>query len=85
MRAFYSTQKSIRVFVLGIRKDGRWRSTISKNDDGQKCATVSTERSGMSHAIGPEWFDVNTPEDFQRMRAKLCQRPVRGRDGDGAD
>jgi hypothetical protein len=38
----------------------------------------------MTHAIGQEWFDVDTPEDLQRMRANLSQ-PGRGRDGDGAD
>ena len=28
---------------------------------------ISLERSGMTHAVGPEWFDVDTPEDLVRL------------------
>jgi rSAM/selenodomain-associated transferase 1 len=28
----------------------------------------AVERCGLSHAVGPEWFDVDTPEDLRRLR-----------------
>jgi glycosyltransferase A (GT-A) superfamily protein (DUF2064 family) len=34
-----------------------------------RCDTIlAVERCGLSHALGPEWFDVDTPEDLRRLK-----------------
>ena len=44
----------------------RWSSRDALRD-----TIAAMERSGISYEIGPEWFDVDTPEDLHRMRATL--------------
>jgi uncharacterized protein len=44
---------------------------------------ISIERCGMDYAIGPEWFDVDTPEDLLRIRENLNQ-PGHVKGGDDA-
>jgi glycosyltransferase A (GT-A) superfamily protein (DUF2064 family) len=44
----------------------RWSSTDALRD-----TIAAMERCRMSYEIGPEWFDVDTPEDLHRMRATL--------------
>jgi glycosyltransferase A (GT-A) superfamily protein (DUF2064 family) len=41
----------------------RWSSVDALRD-----TTTAIDRCGMSYELGPEWFDVDTPEDLQRMR-----------------
>jgi rSAM/selenodomain-associated transferase 1 len=69
---------SCRKIRPGIFDGVRWSTKDTLRD-----TVGSIERIGMTYAIGPEWFDVDTPEDLQRMRANLSQ-PGWGRDGDGA-
>ena len=46
----------------------RWSSVNALRD-----TTGGIERCEMSYEIGPEWFDVDTPEDLHRMRANLSR------------
>jgi len=41
----------------------RWSSVNALRD-----TTAAVERCGMSYELGPEWFDVDTPDDLRRMR-----------------
>ena len=36
-------------------------------NDARQDTVRAVERCGLSHAIGPEWFDVDTPEDLRRL------------------
>jgi rSAM/selenodomain-associated transferase 1 len=59
-------------YGIGCRKinpamfDGvRWSTCDALRD-----TTVSVKRCGLSHASGPEWFDVDTQEDLLRLRGQ---------------
>ena len=41
----------------------RWSSVDALRD-----TTTAIDRCGMRYELGPEWFDVDTPEDLRRMR-----------------
>ena len=41
----------------------RWSSVNALQD-----TTAAVERCRMSYELGPEWFDVDTPDDLRRMR-----------------
>jgi glycosyltransferase A (GT-A) superfamily protein (DUF2064 family) len=40
----------------------RWSSSNALHD-----TICAVERCGLSHALGPEWFDVDTPNDLERL------------------
>ena len=40
----------------------RWSSSDALHD-----TICAVERCGLSHALGPEWFDVDTPDDLGRL------------------
>jgi uncharacterized protein DUF2064 len=40
----------------------RWSTSETLQDTAR-----AVERCGLSHALGPEWFDVDTPEDLRRL------------------
>ena len=48
----------------GMFENVRWSTENALRD-----TTSAIERCGMSYEIGPEWFDVDTPEDLHRYRA----------------
>jgi rSAM/selenodomain-associated transferase 1 len=41
----------------------RWSSVDALQD-----TTAAVERCGMSYELGPEWFDVDTPDDLHRLQ-----------------
>jgi rSAM/selenodomain-associated transferase 1 len=41
--------------------------------DALRDTTVSVERCGFSHAIGPEWFDVDTQEEMIRLTGETAK------------
>lgn len=50
----------------------RWSSVDALRD-----TTAAIERCGMSYELGPEWFDVDTPDDLDRLQVseRVRERP----------
>jgi uncharacterized protein len=51
-----------RNFIPGMFADIRWSTPDALRD-----TIISVERCGLTCGIGPEWFDVDTPEDLVRI------------------
>jgi glycosyltransferase A (GT-A) superfamily protein (DUF2064 family) len=51
-----------RKVILGMFAGVRWSTPHAMRD-----TITSVERCGLTSGIGPEWFDVDTPEDLVRI------------------